>query len=141
MQARALCHRLQWKRIWNSDQFYQRKEPSVPRRSDLASLSEFIAEPRRLRPEKGSAVPLAIQLLRPRAGLGLGVFPTTPDCHAVLGMAGRKAMGVEGQFELTGSCLPKLCRGKEHFTRPGPLAWKHLFPFKSARRLLPPQNA
>lgn len=49
--------------------------------------------------------------------------------------------GVGVGFKLRGSCLPKPCGGKEHFTRPGPLAWKHLFPFKSARRLLPPQNA
>lgn len=70
--------------------------------------------------------------------LGLGVFPTTPDLHTVLGMAGRGVVVAGGRWrvgvELTESCLPKLCGGRSIFTRPGTLAWKHLFPFKSVRR-------
>lgn len=79
------------------------------------------------------------------------MFSPPPHC---VGKAGCKAMakagggdrGLGGErwrggCELMGSCLPKPCLGKEHFIRLGPLAWKHLFPFKSAKRRLPPQNA
>lgn len=87
---------------------------------------------------------LAIQLLRPKAYAGTGCFsycPCLPHCAGSGREGSHGSGGGRGGRELTGSCLPKLCWGKEHFTRPGPLAWKHLFPFKSARRLLPPQNA
>lgn len=91
-----------------------------------------------------------IQLLRADLFLEFLCFPHHP---IVLGRQGVKlwqwgwgdrGLGGErwrGGCELMGSCLPKPCLGEEHFIRLGPLAWKHLFPFKSAKRLLPPQNA
>lgn len=55
---------------------------------------------------------------------------------------GREGMMVAagGRRWINGKLFAKTVWGKEHFISPGPLAWKHLFPFKSARDFCLPRK-
>lgn len=66
--------------------------------------------------ETQRSVSLAIQLLRPRAEVGLGGFPTAPNCHIVLGMAGRGVTLVRRRgWRTDGKLFAKAAWGKGAF--------------------------